>query len=77
MRSYYKHRLFMGYCCISCEVLYLMLYLLHWAQFWRFLRLNLGLPLERLPLAKSACGIILTFVDAAANAQQQPTCCRG
>ncbi len=23
VRMYYKHRLFMGACCISCEVLYL------------------------------------------------------
>ena len=23
VRTYYRHRLFMGVCCISCEVLYL------------------------------------------------------
>lgn len=26
MRTYYKHRLFMGFCCVCCEVLYLCLY---------------------------------------------------
>ena len=30
VRFYYKHRLFMGACCISCEVLYLCLYALTW-----------------------------------------------
>jgi len=30
VRFYYKHRLFMGACCISCEVLYLALYALTW-----------------------------------------------
>eukprot|EP00252_Welwitschia_mirabilis_P008712 TRINITY_DN20806_c0_g1_i2.p1 TRINITY_DN20806_c0_g1~~TRINITY_DN20806_c0_g1_i2.p1 ORF type:complete len:227 (+),score=12.83 TRINITY_DN20806_c0_g1_i2:278-958(+) len=28
MRMYYKHRIFMGYCCVSTEVLYLVLYLM-------------------------------------------------
>ncbi|KDD73918.1 hypothetical protein H632_c1731p0 [Helicosporidium sp. ATCC 50920] len=34
IRTYYRHRLFMGACCICCEVLYLSLYLLAWPQ-WR------------------------------------------
>ena len=29
VRMYYKHRLFMGACCISCEVLYLSVCPLH------------------------------------------------
>lgn len=28
LRMYYKHRIFMGYCCVSVEVMYLALYLL-------------------------------------------------
>ncbi|KAI3436390.1 hypothetical protein D9Q98_005807 [Chlorella vulgaris] len=31
--AYYRSRLFMGYCCICCEVLYLALYLLSWPQY--------------------------------------------
>ncbi|MCO5571833.1 hypothetical protein L7F22_025581 [Adiantum nelumboides] len=58
-RAYYQHRLFMGYCCVGAEVLYLVLYiiaeegsnnLLHVVQaagkrwsFWVFLGL-LALP---------------------------------
>jgi len=33
VRSYYQYRIFMGICCISCEVLYLSLYLMHWLGF--------------------------------------------
>ncbi|KAL4451458.1 hypothetical protein ABPG75_007120 [Micractinium tetrahymenae] len=33
VRAYYRHRLFMGFCCICCEVLYLALYCLTWPQF--------------------------------------------
>ena len=33
VRFYYKHRLFMGFCCICVEVLYLLLYLLAFPQF--------------------------------------------
>ncbi|CAG9461165.1 unnamed protein product [Pedinophyceae sp. YPF-701] len=33
VRLYYRYRLFMGYCCVSCEVLYLALYLLQWDAF--------------------------------------------
>ena len=33
VRFYYQHRLFMGFCCICCEVLYLSLYLLHFPDF--------------------------------------------
>eukprot|EP00898_Chlorokybus_atmophyticus_P008439 jgi/Chlat1/8597/Chrsp86S08020 len=29
LRMYYSHRIFMGYCCVSAELVYLMLYLLH------------------------------------------------
>ncbi len=36
MRFYYQQRLFMGFCCICCEVLYLFLYLLHFPQFHRW-----------------------------------------
>ena len=30
VRVYYRYRVFMGICCICCEVLYLALYLQHW-----------------------------------------------
>lgn len=33
VRVYYRNRIFMGLCCISCEVLYLSLYALDWRQF--------------------------------------------
>ncbi len=33
VRAYYSHRLFMGFCCIACEVLYLAIYCLAWPQF--------------------------------------------
>ena len=33
VRFYYQQRLFMGFCCICCEVLYLSLYLLHFPSF--------------------------------------------
>ena len=33
VRFYYQHRLFMGFCCICCAVLYLSLYLLHFPDF--------------------------------------------
>lgn len=42
VRCYYSHRLFMGFCCICCEVLYLALYLAHWPGIW-------SLPHWRLP----------------------------
>ncbi len=36
VRFYYQQRLFMGFCCICCEVLYLSLYLLHFPEFHRW-----------------------------------------
>eukprot|EP00873_Tetraselmis_striata_P003046 jgi/Tetstr1/423310/TSEL_014008.t1 len=30
VRIYYKYRIFMGFCCVCVEVLYLSAYLLHW-----------------------------------------------
>ena len=35
VRMYYKHRLFMGACCISCEVLYLSVRRTPGAPQWR------------------------------------------
>ena len=34
VRVYYRYRVFMGICCICCEVLYLALYLQHWQPDW-------------------------------------------
>lgn len=33
LKAYYEHRLFMGYCCIGAEVLYLVLYIIAEEQF--------------------------------------------
>ena len=59
---YYRERIFMGVCCISCEVLYLALYLLHWRDGFLTHSLDVRLPdsLNRLlqwePLARhSGC----------------------
>lgn len=30
IQQYYGHRLFMGFCCVSCEVLYLAVYIADW-----------------------------------------------
>lgn len=48
MRLYYRHRLFMGFCCISCEVLYLSLYILHWPQYRAWALVPLPAPLRPL-----------------------------
>lgn len=32
VRFYYRHRIFMGFCCVCVEVMYLVLYLLSWEQ---------------------------------------------
>ncbi|KAK9806931.1 hypothetical protein WJX72_007882 [[Myrmecia] bisecta] len=32
VRFYYSNRIFMGFCCVSCEVLYLTVYLLSWTH---------------------------------------------
>lgn len=44
VRFYYKSRLFMGFCCICCEVLYLCLYLLQWERFSSASALTLSSP---------------------------------
>lgn len=44
MRFYYRQRLFMGFCCVCCEILYLSLYLLHFPDFQRWPLLPLQLP---------------------------------
>ena len=44
VRFYYQHRLFMGFCCICCEVLYLSLYLLHFPAFQTWPAVPLHLP---------------------------------
>ena len=33
VRFYYKRRLFMGFCCVCCELLYLALFLLHFPEY--------------------------------------------
>lgn len=66
VRTYYQHRLFMGYCCISCEALYLCLYTISWPSMrvgpelqvhWALVGVGpfplqvLGVPLDRYSLA--------------------------
>jgi CDP-diacylglycerol--inositol 3-phosphatidyltransferase len=41
VRTYYRYRLFMGFCCVCCEVLYLCMYLLSWQQYREWARLQL------------------------------------
>jgi hypothetical protein len=53
VRAYYRSRLFMGFCCICCEVLYLMLYLLSWPQYTKP-ALHLPAALAELPLPAGA-----------------------
>jgi hypothetical protein len=44
VRFYYRQRLFMGFCCVCCEILYLSLYLLHFPGFQRAPLVPLHLP---------------------------------
>jgi CDP-diacylglycerol--inositol 3-phosphatidyltransferase len=56
VRTYYSNRLFMGFCCVCCEVEYLALYLLAWPQ-WQgmgTLRLPPALLARLLPPALAA-----------------------
>lgn len=55
VRAYYSSRIFMGFCCICCEVLYLALYLLSWPQ-WQAPAVALPQALAGLQLAP---GVVL------------------
>jgi CDP-diacylglycerol--inositol 3-phosphatidyltransferase len=44
VRTYYRNRIFMGFCCICCEVMYLALYLLAWPQYQRFGVIPIQIP---------------------------------
>ena len=44
VRFYYRHRLFMGFCCVCCELLYLALFLLHFPQYHAWPLLPLRVP---------------------------------
>lgn len=44
MRLYYSNRIFMGFCCICCEVLYLALFLLHLPTYQQLGLLDVQLP---------------------------------
>lgn len=52
VRAYYKSRIFMGFCCVSCEVLYLAMYLLQFKQYTQLTIPNLrfNLPEKLRPL---------------------------
>lgn len=51
LRAYYKSRMLMGFCCLCCEVLYLMLYLLKWPAYHWLLQ-HMRLPNKILQLIK-------------------------
>jgi CDP-diacylglycerol--inositol 3-phosphatidyltransferase len=53
VRTYYRNRLFMGFCCICCEVMYLALFLLHLPTYQQLGLLPLQLPQ---PLLQAAAG---------------------
>ncbi|UPR02745.1 phosphatidylinositol synthase [Chloropicon primus] len=42
VRSYYANRIFMGTCCVSCELLYLSIYALHWPMDFKDWSVPLG-----------------------------------
>jgi CDP-diacylglycerol--inositol 3-phosphatidyltransferase len=53
VRTYYKYRLFMGFCCVCCEVLYLCLYGLAFPEtreLWRLDGVRVALPVQILAL---------------------------
>lgn len=44
VRLYYSNRIFMGFCCVCCEVLYLALFLLHLPEYQTLGLLDVQLP---------------------------------
>ena len=44
VRFYYRHRLFMGFCCVCCELLYLALFLMHFPKYHAWPLLPLCVP---------------------------------
>lgn len=44
VRTYYKNRIFMGFCCVCCEVMYLALFLLHIPAYQQLAVIPLQLP---------------------------------
>lgn len=44
VRLYYSNRIFMGFCCVCCEVLYLALFLLHIPAYQALGRIDVQLP---------------------------------
>lgn len=44
VRLYYSNRIFMGFCCVCCEVLYLALFLLHLPLYQTFGLLDVQIP---------------------------------
>ncbi|KAK9819002.1 hypothetical protein WJX74_001461 [Apatococcus lobatus] len=69
IRLYYRQRIFMGVCCISCEILYLSVYLLRWDAYWQWPCFHLPLPASLLNLSglKSSDPIPLALITAAAS----------
>ncbi|KAF6261545.1 phosphatidylinositol synthase [Scenedesmus sp. NREL 46B-D3] len=53
VRTYYRNRIFMGFCCVCCEVMYLALFLLHLPAYQQLGLLPLQLPQ---PLLQAAAG---------------------
>lgn len=61
VRTYYKNRIFMGYCCVCCEVLYLVVYASRWPQLMGVVvpGLNLTLPQQ----VAQAAPVLLRFTS--------------
>jgi CDP-diacylglycerol--inositol 3-phosphatidyltransferase len=64
VRVYYSNRIFMGFCCICCEVLYLCCYLLAFPAFSSAWLVPLPLPP---PLAAAAVGTTAMYFPGSAQ----------
>mmetsp|Transcript_16052 Transcript_16052/g.36436 ORF Transcript_16052/g.36436 Transcript_16052/m.36436 type:complete len:176 (-) Transcript_16052:49-576(-) len=64
VRSYYSNRIFMGTCCVSCELLYLSLYAMHFSVFD-----EMSMQVDQHSLAGSAfCWLSAPFDSATGGA---------
>jgi len=56
VRLYYSNRIFMGFCCVCCEVLYLALFLLHVPFYQQLGLIDVQLPV---PVQQAVEGSVL------------------
>lgn len=67
VRFYYKHRLFMGFCCICVEVFLLAVYLLFWPDYksWAVIKTPIWMVEEsNFRLSESIPGLVVVVVAA-------------